>query len=404
MLHSLTGLRFLAALSIVFAHLCSPLQYNIFGISLPGSMTSLLGMPLFFVLSGFVIHYNYGALFCDTPWHQATRHFFVARFARIYPLFIVALVFHLWHDDMFMHLWQKDSNLLLLAASFVFNIFSWYPIWLDGKLLIQHNFGIAWSISTEWFFYASYIFFGGYLFTSSVKTTIKLLAAVVLIAFSTQFLGSENPKIVQNLFLTGPPGSEEWINSFYRWFFYVSPYSRIFEFFLGCCIAQLILRRDIKLWPNSKTINFLIVTTTGLVFLTLALYIVAFSMYKDWLHPPTPLLMRFFLHMHLNFGFAILFAGLILLLAVRDLRGESTGKMLVSRSFLLLGNASYSLYLTHVIALRIVPIAQDMPHLWFRLLSGLIITLIFAVGSYMIIEVPMRRWIRSALAYKKPQQ
>src|SRR5947207_2900022 len=90
---SLTGLRFLAALSVAISHattLIMPMKgpagaWYIILESLAG-----IGMPLFFVLSGFVIHYNYS----ETIKHERLRgiaNFFSARFARIYPLFAVCL-------------------------------------------------------------------------------------------------------------------------------------------------------------------------------------------------------------------------------------------------------------------------------------------------------------------------
>jgi peptidoglycan/LPS O-acetylase OafA/YrhL len=49
-----------------------------------------LGMTLFFVLSGFVIHYNYNAMITR---RGGMRVFFVARFARLYPLYILLFLF-----------------------------------------------------------------------------------------------------------------------------------------------------------------------------------------------------------------------------------------------------------------------------------------------------------------------
>src|SRR5215467_4232256 len=92
---ALTGLRFAAAFSILFLHAvywCIPFTDT----KLPNAIASwvgVYGMPLFFVLSGFVIHYNYGLLFHDQPYTAASRHFSVARFARIYPLYFFFFVF-----------------------------------------------------------------------------------------------------------------------------------------------------------------------------------------------------------------------------------------------------------------------------------------------------------------------
>src|SRR3981189_3454710 len=91
----LTGLRFIAAFSILFLHAvawCIPFNDT----NIPnaiGSWVGVYGMPLFFVLSGFVIHYNYALAFRERPYGTASRRFFSARFARIYPLYFFFLVY-----------------------------------------------------------------------------------------------------------------------------------------------------------------------------------------------------------------------------------------------------------------------------------------------------------------------
>src|SRR5262249_26048672 len=87
---TLTGLRFVAAFTILFMHTLewtSPINDAGF-LTLLAAAVGLIGMPLFFVLSGFVIHYNYGASFHEQPYATSLRNFFSARFARIYPLFL----------------------------------------------------------------------------------------------------------------------------------------------------------------------------------------------------------------------------------------------------------------------------------------------------------------------------
>ncbi len=73
----LTGLRFVAAFSILFLHAvawCIPFTET----NIPnaiGNWVGVFGMPLFFVLSGFVIHYNYALPFRDAPYGAASRSF-----------------------------------------------------------------------------------------------------------------------------------------------------------------------------------------------------------------------------------------------------------------------------------------------------------------------------------------
>jgi peptidoglycan/LPS O-acetylase OafA/YrhL len=87
---SLTGLRFYAAALVLWAHTVGaflvPADVPVLRSS---SSVGLLGTTLFFVLSGFVIHYNYSSsLSTLTP--RALYSFVVARFARLYPLFFCA--------------------------------------------------------------------------------------------------------------------------------------------------------------------------------------------------------------------------------------------------------------------------------------------------------------------------
>ena len=81
-LDALTGLRFIAASGIVVAHLTAA-GYAPFGLRYD---LAPAGMPLFFTLSGFIIHYVYWNGFIRS-WPRTAREFAVARFSRLYPLF-----------------------------------------------------------------------------------------------------------------------------------------------------------------------------------------------------------------------------------------------------------------------------------------------------------------------------
>ncbi|MGN6591939.1 MAG: acyltransferase family protein [Terriglobales bacterium] len=89
-LPALTGLRFLAAFAVLAFHYSAPMRGRF-----PAPLRLLVrhgavGVPLFFVLSGFVLAYNY------FPRARAGRFarggFWGARFARIYPVYLAALV------------------------------------------------------------------------------------------------------------------------------------------------------------------------------------------------------------------------------------------------------------------------------------------------------------------------
>lgn len=88
---SLTGIRFFAALAVLMFH-SGATYFDRAGIPYPVAQllhNGYLGVSLFFVLSGFILTYA----------HQDDRIdgrflgvFYVARFARIYPVYLFALV------------------------------------------------------------------------------------------------------------------------------------------------------------------------------------------------------------------------------------------------------------------------------------------------------------------------
>src|SRR5579863_1305776 len=82
-IRALTGLRFFAALHVVFYHYAvGLLPYPLSSVAKNG----YVAVGLFFVLSGFVLAYNYA----DRP--MDIRTFWTARFARIYPAYLLAFV------------------------------------------------------------------------------------------------------------------------------------------------------------------------------------------------------------------------------------------------------------------------------------------------------------------------
>src|SRR6476620_6656817 len=86
-LHAITSLRFLAALHVVLFHMRvvgilsgGPWWYQNF------ASIGYIGVNFFFVLSGFILVYTYaGSSF-------SVRRFWQARFARIYPAYVVSLI------------------------------------------------------------------------------------------------------------------------------------------------------------------------------------------------------------------------------------------------------------------------------------------------------------------------
>jgi peptidoglycan/LPS O-acetylase OafA/YrhL len=151
-IHALTGIRAIAAAWVVIAHFRSQL-YGLF----PATRhidwwidNGYLGVEVFFVLSGFIISYNYA----DRLRGGATRYrdFLVNRFARLYPVHLVTLL----------------AVGALVAAAAVAHVSlnsaaNYTPVSFVGNLLMLQAWpGVlawdppAWSISAEALAYATF--------------------------------------------------------------------------------------------------------------------------------------------------------------------------------------------------------------------------------------------------------
>ena len=89
------------------------------------------GMPLFFTLSGFIIHYVYADAFAAQR-RRAVGEFAIARFSRIYPLYAVLLAYQLFRTPMgppLAHLSELPILLAYLTASW-----TWFPYQIGGDM------------------------------------------------------------------------------------------------------------------------------------------------------------------------------------------------------------------------------------------------------------------------------
>ena len=113
-LHGIDILRALAALVVVLYHARTEFwiglqqTYRIYGshtvrpdiwlsyASIPFSL-GWLGVPVFFVLSGYCIHLGVARKLTNDPGHRLdVRKFYIRRIVRIYPVYIAALLLQLW--------------------------------------------------------------------------------------------------------------------------------------------------------------------------------------------------------------------------------------------------------------------------------------------------------------------
>jgi peptidoglycan/LPS O-acetylase OafA/YrhL len=400
----LTGLRFLAAFSVMIGHglgvFLEHAQVD-FGpidwlIQLSG-----LGMTLFFVLSGFVIHYNYSAL-VTTGGAGGIGVFLWARFARLYPLFLLMLCVNILLSrrlhDLLAGQPEGFTGLLEALPFFLLSVHSWIYIPIDGVSLISGIGGgspITWSISTEWFFYLAYLLIAFAVLRLNRPMAMAgamLIWCIVWAALaSTIFdLSSVIDTWAVQRFGRTAAFSPDPRESFVRWLLYFSPYLRIGEFILGCLTSQLFLvlrRRKVRMREAAL----------GIMMLALAMVSVPTIMFLMFA-PDSGIVM--FRKLNMNFALAPSVALIIFCSARYD---SMLARLLSSPPCIFFGEASYAIYLIHDLVFFTVARLQErlMPAFAPSIPLGLAELAAVSVGVLMIsravyshFEWPMRRWVR----------
>jgi peptidoglycan/LPS O-acetylase OafA/YrhL len=160
-IRALTGLRFVAAAWVVLFHF-RPLLWQ----AAPGFSEALApllncgaqGVDLFFILSGFVLTWNYLERMGPSWSARATMHFLWLRLARVWPVYLVTLhLAALWIIFTLNvgHVPSEDVD-QLTAINYVRQVLLmqlWFQPYFDGSSWD----GPAWSISAEWL---AYLLFG----------------------------------------------------------------------------------------------------------------------------------------------------------------------------------------------------------------------------------------------------
>jgi len=397
-IEALTGLRFLAAASILVSHTSewtAPFT-SANPISSAAQMIGVYGMPLFFVLSGFVIHYNYARLFREWSWRAATAEFFVARFARLYPLYFFFFIVGMVSD--FTVNWIHDylADFVKLVITSLTLTQSWfYIIVVNHKILLENAFGLGWSVSTEWFFYCVYIVLVFAVFRlRRPSTTLAAIVGFSLLAFLLLGYAEIHAVRIVDLarrYVTDDPALTSQAYGFHRWLFYYSPYIRVMEFVLGCLTAQLymlLIERPVE--PLEHALGSMALWIALPVLLLIGIFHVTSTSIAPLDH-----YIHFFT---LNFGCAVPLATLLFCVSRYD---SPVSRLLAGRSLVSLGEISYSIYAVHTWTLR----AFLRPAVDFNLANGtealvriplaMIFSTIMATATYRLIEMPCRRYIRN---------
>jgi peptidoglycan/LPS O-acetylase OafA/YrhL len=369
-LDSLTAIRGFAALLVVcyhvgitpLSHLCSPVgQVAAKGFSAVG---------LFYVLSGFVLAYNYAP-------RKATSYqrFLRARFARIYPVFALALLLalprfylHLRHDDI------GVSTAITAAVSTPLLLQAWFP-----KAALEWN-GPGWSLSVEAVFYLLFPFVLQSLLYASKKRLYVMLwlmwlaslipSIVYLLTFHQTFAQLSSPST--DMWAVPQLGILGVLN--------FNPIVRLPEFVCGVILGLLFLQNSAT--ASQSKARWL---AAGTICLTIGIMAVPNL-------APYPLL-------H-NGGFLPLWCLLVYTLASSGLVARSRGFSLL----VVLGEISYGMYILQqpisnyvklaLLKIAHIPVKGDYGNIGLLLVYISVLVLVSYV-SYYWFETPARAWIRA---------
>jgi hypothetical protein len=228
---------------------------------------------------------------------------------------------------------------------------------------------------------------------SSLVITAAAMSAVVLAAF--MYGAAHRAQIAAFAGQYMNDHFEHWDHSVFRWFFYYSPYGRVFEFILGCLTAQiygLLAERPVSAY-EARAGRYLLSASL--------IYLLAFA-YLYMFEPFGPTVAEYVELLKLNFGCAIPIA--VLIFCVSRYRSSAVAAILSAPLMVMLGDLSYSIYTVHTWTLRIF----ERPTMTFsigvgleavfRIILALFFTVILSTATYSLIEVPARAWVRKLVA------
>jgi peptidoglycan/LPS O-acetylase OafA/YrhL len=363
-LPALTGLRFVAAAIVVAYHARAIIPafrttpwLTVFG-------AGYTGVSLFFVLSGFVLTYNY--LTPDGGGVRSVREFLIARFARVYPVYLLAIVLS---APLFVRDLQREGGGALLhngprmAAATLALVQAWIP-----PYACRLNCP-GWSLSAEAFFYALFPVLGLWLAHRSRRQLMQLAVACWGLACLMALLYiARDPDGVR---IATAATDRFWIK-----LLKFNPLVRLPEFVLGIITGLMFLRAP---QLTARTAGRISIAAVAVIAITFALH----------QQLPYPLLHNGLL--------SLVFATLIFALAAG---GGPIARVLSTRPLQLLGEASYALYLLHVSVL--VYTIKALQVIGLSIERTPVLILLYLVGVQLLaivvlqrVEEPARRAIRA---------
>lgn len=185
-----------------------------------------IAVNYFYVLSGFIMAIAYYQIQPDKPLNK--RRYWIARFARIYPVYLLALL-----------LMAAANSKELLQSPLTFPLhLSMLQAWIPGYPMTLNNPG--WSLSVEAFFYLSFPF----LLALIYKTGLKYLAITCIVIWL----------VTQYVLISGINSAEYTAKSLLHDFVYYHPLMHLNAFIAGILCGVLFKKNADKLKPTNTLV------------------------------------------------------------------------------------------------------------------------------------------------------
>jgi peptidoglycan/LPS O-acetylase OafA/YrhL len=307
-----------------------------------------LGVECFFVLSGFILTYNYQRLLIDKK--ISVKQFYKARFARIYPLHFLMLIVTVVATPSIVlnveYLMQFVTN-LTLTQSFI-------P---QSKFYFAFN-APSWSISDEMFFYITFPFIVCFA-AENVKTFRTMLLAVAGFILILPFFIAHDVQF---------------------YLFCINPVFRLVDFCLGIALFQFCSQLE-KYHPR------LLNNVIGGVIEAFSLLLLIVFYCASYYIPPV---YRFAMWYWIPVGGVI---GMFYLS-----RNGAVSRVLNNKIFVKLGEISFGFYLIHQwfgwkFHGFLAKINVELDYIY-SLSIVFVITLVSSYVSYKWFEQPVNRWLK----------
>jgi len=350
MIKPLTSLRFFFAFFVFLSHTGNYLKNDD---GLTYLYTSFfkegyLGVSFFFILSGFILAYNYQNKFLENK--ITKKNFYIARLARIYPLHLLTLLLSLplAHNLLFN---ANPITVVVVLLSHLTLIQSFFPM----EVFYFNLNGPSWSISNEMFFYLLFPFIVKILTGS--KKYFFLLFSITIISVSFIFFKNE----------------------FQHYVFYINPVFRVVDFLIGIVLYDVFLKiREI----NITTIRWTIIEILSLI--------VFATFYFN--HNNVEQVFRYSSYYWLPMIFIIL---------TFSLSKGIVSKILSCKFFVLLGEISFAFYLLHQLIFGYAKLSFGEIFIQersiFFVFIVFLITIILSYVAFTFFEKPINRIIRSKI-------